>query len=111
MSDMRDTNPYPTETIITTPGSTIITPADNDVPGERLGDFHIADEPEPGSNTAKIVGGVAVALLLGAAGVYAYSLSQSAPAGKPAVTQTAQNTAPAPQPAIEIGRASCRERV
>ena len=57
---------------------------------EELGQYHVIEDEEPGSNTAKIVGGVAVALLVGAAVVFGYEMT----AGKPnqaTLSQTAAN--------------------
>lgn len=70
----------------------------SDIDGDRaepLGAFHTI-EVEETSNTGRIVGGLAIALMLGAAGIYGYEVSTK-PA-KPVATQTAANV-PAPAPA------------
>jgi hypothetical protein len=65
-----------------------------------LSSFHQFEEEEEGSNKAKMIGGaLVVALLLGAAGIYAYTGSGSAPSqmasAQPKATTVASN-APAP---------------
>ncbi len=65
---------------------------------DSLGDYHVIDT-EAESNTGKIVGALAVALLLGTAGVFAYQSSQ-APASNPAAApQQTAAVAPPPAPA------------
>ena len=58
-----------------------------------LGSFHTA-EPEESSNTGKIVGALAVALIIGGAGVFAFTTTMKNSASQPAI---AAATAPAPQ--------------
>lgn len=72
--------------------------------GSGLGEFHTVhpEEIEP-NNTGKIVGALAVALMVGAAGVYAYTMT-----GHSANTVPLQQTAslpkpmPAPPPAMPV---------
>lgn len=66
--------------------------------GSGLGDFHTvsSEEIEP-NNTGKIVGALAVALMVGAGGIYAYTMSGHAANPAP-MQQTAANL-PAPPPA------------
>ena len=47
---------------------------DDHIGGEPLGEFHTVEEEEA-SNTGRIVGGLAVALMLGAAAIYGYEVS------------------------------------
>lgn len=92
--------------------------------GGGLGNFHTTnpEDREP-NNTPKILGGLAVALMLGAAGAYVYSVSghqpkqivaanslpapsapvaAAAPAPLPASDNTPAATAPAPTPAADV---------
>jgi hypothetical protein len=63
-------------------------------PEEGIGLYHVNDDDEgTGSNTAKIVGGIAVALLVGAAVVYGYEVSTNKPT-QAMMTQTAANNPP-----------------
>ena len=61
-------------------------------PSAPLGEFHTV-EVEEGSNVGKMAGAFAVALMIGAAGVYAYEVSQSPSPAAP--VQTASKPAPA----------------
>src|ERR1700744_3641754 len=85
-----------------------------------LSGFHHFEEEEEGSNKAKMIGGaLVVALLLGAAGIYAYTGTGSAPAqmaaakapttvaaNTPAPIQTAPVAPPAAAPAPQSDTAS-----
>src|ERR1700744_1231198 len=87
-----------------------------------LSSFHHFEEEEEGSNKAKMIGGaLVVALLLGAAGIYAYTGSGSAPAqmaaapskapavvasNAPAPVQTAPVAPPVAAPAPQTDTAS-----
>ena len=64
--------------------------------GSGLGDFHTvsSEEIEP-NNTGKIVGALAVALMVGTAGIYAYTMSGHAANPAP-MQQTASLPAPPP---------------
>jgi hypothetical protein len=74
--------------------------------GAGLGSFHTVnpEDREP-NNTPKIIGALAVALMVGAAGAYVYSVSGKSM--QPAAVQTASNIPapaplpPAPQPAAD----------
>ena len=55
-----------------------------------LSSFHHFDEEDEGSHTGKIVGGLVVALMLGTAGIYAYTSSTSSP------QQVASSNLPSP---------------
>lgn len=87
------------------------TPAEDlSAPAEGLRPFHVEmEEDTQGNNTAKIIGGVVVGLLIIGGGIYAYKSSRSAPAPQqvalktpavnhPALDQTAA-APPAPQAA------------
>ena len=81
--------------------------------GSGLGDFHtINPEDREPSNTPKILGGLAVALMLGAAGAYVYSVSGHQPKqivaanSLPAPSAPAPVAAPAPMPASDNNQAA-----
>ena len=96
MSDLRDFSP--SNDIIRPDPEYIpqIMRQDEEIDTASLGDFHVADEEEPGHGTAKTIGALAVVLLIGAASVYGYEVS-TAPKPVVAATQTAANM-PAPPP-------------
>lgn len=102
--------------------------------GSGLGNFHTVnpEDVEP-NNTPKIIGGLAVALMLGAAGAYIYSVSghqpkqvvaanalpapaapmpaaapapMPAPEAQPAATAPASDATPAPMPAADTAPVS-----
>jgi hypothetical protein len=100
MSDMRDFN---------APGniSEEIRPQrDPLLEGENhsLGEFHVIETEESG-NTGRILGALAVALLLGTAGGYAYYASQKAPAAPVANQMAAVSPPPAAAPAPDNSQA------
>ena len=81
--------------------------------GSGLGDFHtINPEDREPNNTPKIVGGLVVALMLGAAGAYVYSVSGHQPKqivaanSLPAPSAPAPAAAPAPMPAPDNNQAA-----
>ena len=81
--------------------------------GGGLGDFHtVSPEDREPNNTPKILGGLVVALMLGAAGAYVYSVSGHQPKqivaanSLPAPSAPAPAAAPAPMPAPDNNQAA-----
>ncbi len=66
-----------------------------------MGEFHNPIEEEEGSNTGKIVGALAVALILGGAGVFGYMSSLHSSASRPAIA------ASAPAPKVAAATPAC----
>ena len=81
--------------------------------GSGLGNFHTVNpEDRIPNNTPKIIGGLAVALMLGAAGAYVYSVSGHQPRqivaanSLPSPSAPAPAAAPAPMPAPDNNQAA-----
>ena len=77
--------------------------------GSGLGNFHtINPEIREPNNTPKIVGALAVALMIGAAGIGLFAYTSGSPSNKPMVTANANMPAPSSRRAPRRARACSR---